>query len=44
MAALAVLSTGCTTTSGASGDPTAQQQALNAQADNALARLYREGL
>jgi len=42
MAALAVLGSGCTTTSGASGDPAAQRQALNAQADNALARLYRE--
>jgi len=42
MAALAVLSSGCTTTSGASGDPAAQRQALNSQADNALARLYRE--
>jgi hypothetical protein len=42
MAALAVLSSGCTTTSGASGDPAAQRQALNSQADNALARLYRD--
>jgi lipid-binding SYLF domain-containing protein len=42
MAALAVLSAGCTTTSGASGDPAAQREALNAQADNSLARLYRE--
>ena len=42
MAALALLNTGCTTTSGAAGDPEAQRQALNAQADNALARLYRE--
>jgi lipid-binding SYLF domain-containing protein len=42
MAALAVFSSGCTTTGGASGDPAAQRQALNAQADNALARLYRE--
>ena len=42
MAALAWLGTGCTTTGGASGDPEAQRQALNAQADNALARLYRE--
>jgi lipid-binding SYLF domain-containing protein len=42
MAALAVLNSGCTTTSGAAGDPAAQRQALNAQADNALARLYRE--
>ena len=42
MAALALLNTGCTTTSGAAGDPAAQRQAINAQADNALARLYRE--
>ena len=42
LAALAVLGSGCTTTGGASGDPAAQRQALNAQADNALARLYRE--
>jgi lipid-binding SYLF domain-containing protein len=42
MAALAVLGTGCTTTGGASGDPAAQRQALNSQADNALARLYKE--
>ena len=42
MAALALLNAGCTTTSGAAGDPEAQRQALNAQADNALARLYRE--
>jgi len=42
VAALALLGTGCTTTGGASGDPAAQRQALNAQTDNALARLYRE--
>jgi len=42
MAALALLNAGCTTTSGAAGDAEAQRQALNAQADNALARLYRE--
>jgi len=42
MAALALLNTGCTTTSGAAGDAEAQRQALNAQADNALTRLYRE--
>jgi lipid-binding SYLF domain-containing protein len=42
MAALALLGAGCTTTGGASGDPAAQRQALNSQADNALARLYRE--
>jgi len=42
MVALAVLGTGCTTTGGASGDPAAQRQALNSQADNALTRLYKE--
>ena len=42
MAVLAVLGSGCTTTSGAGGDPAAQRQALNSQADNALARLYKE--
>jgi lipid-binding SYLF domain-containing protein len=42
MAALAFLGAGCTTTGGAAGDPAAQRQSLNAQADNALARLYRE--
>jgi lipid-binding SYLF domain-containing protein len=42
MAALAVFGTGCTTTGGASGDPAAQRQALNSQADNALTRLYKE--
>jgi lipid-binding SYLF domain-containing protein len=39
---LALLGTGCTTTGGASGDAAAQRQALNAQADNALTRLYKE--
>ncbi len=42
LAGLSVLSAGCTTTSGAEGDPAAQRESLNAQADNALARLYRE--
>lgn len=42
MAALAFLGTGCTTTTGTSGDPAAQRQALNSQADNSLARLYKE--
>jgi lipid-binding SYLF domain-containing protein len=42
LAALAVLTTGCSTTSGASGDPAAQRQAIDASADSALARLYRE--
>ncbi|MBN8490533.1 MAG: twin-arginine translocation pathway signal [Burkholderiales bacterium] len=42
LTALALLGTGCTTTGGASGDAAAQRQALNAQADNALTRLYKE--
>jgi len=42
MAALALLGSGCSTTGGASGDPAAQRQALNSQADNALARLFKE--
>ena len=42
LAALSVLGAGCTTTSGASGDPAAQRQAIDAAADSALSRLYRE--
>jgi lipid-binding SYLF domain-containing protein len=42
LAALAVLATGCSTTSGSSGDPAAQRQAIDSAADSALARLYRE--
>jgi lipid-binding SYLF domain-containing protein len=42
LAALAVLATGCSTTSGSSGDPAAQRQAIDAAADSALARLYQE--
>ena len=42
MAALAVLTTGCTTTSGASGDPAAQRQAIDSAADSALSRLFQE--
>jgi lipid-binding SYLF domain-containing protein len=42
LAALAVLSSGCTTTSGASGDPAAQRSAIDSGADSALARLYQE--
>jgi lipid-binding SYLF domain-containing protein len=42
MAALAVLGTGCTTTGGASGDPAAQRQAIDAAADSALSRLYQQ--
>ena len=39
---LSVLGTGCSTTSGASGDPAAQRQAIDSGADSALSRLYRE--
>jgi lipid-binding SYLF domain-containing protein len=42
VAALSVLSAGCTTTGGASGDPEARRRAINADVDNALARLYKE--
>jgi lipid-binding SYLF domain-containing protein len=42
LAALSVLGSGCTTTSGAAGDPAAQRQAIDAGADSALSRLYRE--
>ena len=42
LAALVVLSAGCSTTSGASGDPAAQRQAIDSAADSALTRLYRE--
>jgi len=42
VAALSVLSAGCTTTGGAAGDPDARRRAINADVDNALARLYRE--
>jgi lipid-binding SYLF domain-containing protein len=42
LAALAVLTTGCSTTSGASGDPAARRQAIDSAADSALTRLYRE--
>jgi lipid-binding SYLF domain-containing protein len=40
LAALALLSTGCTTTGGASGDPAAQRAAIDAAVDSALTRLY----
>jgi lipid-binding SYLF domain-containing protein len=39
-AGLVLLSTGCTTTSGASGDPAAQRAAIDAGVDSALSRLY----
>lgn len=42
LAALSVLSTGCTTTGGASGDPDARRRTINADVDNAVSRLYRE--
>ena len=42
VAGLSVLSAGCTTTSGASGDPAAQRQAINSGAESSLSRLYRE--
>ncbi len=42
LAALSVISTGCTTTGGASGDPEARSRTINADVDNALSRLYRE--
>jgi len=42
LAALAVLSAGCTTTSGASGDAAAQRRAIDSAADSALSRLFRE--
>ena len=40
LAALALLSTGCTTTGGASGDPAAQRAAIDAAVDSAFTRLY----
>lgn len=42
LAALSILTAGCTTTSGASGDPAAQRLAIDSGADSALSRLYRE--
>jgi lipid-binding SYLF domain-containing protein len=42
-AALSLLSTGCTTTGpGGSGDPAARRKAIDAEVDNALARLYQQ--
>ena len=40
LAALALLSTGCTTTGGSSGDPAAQRASIDAAVDSALTRLY----
>lgn len=42
LAAVSLLSSGCTTTGGASGDPAAQRKAIDTAADSALTRLYRE--
>ena len=42
LAVLSLVSTGCTTTSGASGDPAAQRQSIDAAADSALSRLYAQ--
>jgi lipid-binding SYLF domain-containing protein len=42
LAAVGLLSTGCTTTGGASGDPEAQRRAIDASADSALSRLYQQ--
>jgi lipid-binding SYLF domain-containing protein len=42
LAILTVAATGCTTTSGASGDPAAQRQAIDSNADSALSRLYAQ--
>ena len=40
--ALALFTTGCTTTSGNSGDPAMQRKAINSAVDSALSRLYQE--
>jgi hypothetical protein len=40
LAALALVTAGCTTSSGGSGDPAAQRAAIDAAADSALTRLY----
>jgi lipid-binding SYLF domain-containing protein len=42
LAVLTLASAGCTTTSGASGDPAEQRRALDASADSALSRLYAQ--
>jgi lipid-binding SYLF domain-containing protein len=42
VAALTLLSSGCTTTGGGSGDPAATRQAIDADVDRALSRLYAE--
>ena len=42
LAALALFTTGCTTTSGNSGDPAMQRKAIDSAIDSALSRLYQE--
>jgi lipid-binding SYLF domain-containing protein len=42
LAVLTLAAGGCTTTSGASGDPAEQRRALDASADSALSRLYAQ--
>lgn len=42
LAVLTLASAGCTTTSGASGNPAEQRRALDASADSALSRLYAQ--
>ena len=41
LTALGGITAGCTTTSGASGDPAARRQAIDSAVDSALSRLYR---
>jgi lipid-binding SYLF domain-containing protein len=42
VAALAALSTGCTTSDGSSGDPAARRRAIDADVDRALSQLYEQ--
>ncbi|MGL6110569.1 MAG: BPSL1445 family SYLF domain-containing lipoprotein [Rubrivivax sp.] len=42
LAALALVTAGCTTSGGSSGDPAAQRAAIDSAADSALTRLYKE--
>jgi lipid-binding SYLF domain-containing protein len=42
LAALALFTTGCTTTSGNPGDPELQRAAIDSAVDSALSRLYQE--
>ena len=39
---MALGATGCTTTSGAGGDPAARRQAIDSAADSAFSRLYAQ--